>query len=184
MGGGPRRDRAEKAAETSFRSRVWSGGSTVNICRANSGPGSPSATTSEPLANAACMSFDRRGSLRADFASSKRTTSQASWPSASVTGCTGPRARACANTEKGSSMSNDPQDSNAFSIVTSHLSLVSLLVSLARTRSSDCLGGQRYACPPRPTAPHAAPRTQPRRQIREPVSEERTGWPRCAELFA
>ena len=29
------------------------------MCRANSGPGSPSATTSEPLANAACMSFDK-----------------------------------------------------------------------------------------------------------------------------
>ena len=31
-----------KAAETSLRSRVWSGGSTVSMCRAKSGPGSPS----------------------------------------------------------------------------------------------------------------------------------------------
>ena len=35
-----------KARDTSRRSRVWSGGSTLSMCRENSGPGRPSATTS------------------------------------------------------------------------------------------------------------------------------------------
>ena len=61
----PRSRRTENAAETSRRSRVWSGGSTASMCRANAGPGSPSATTSPPAASAACMSLDSRGSLSA-----------------------------------------------------------------------------------------------------------------------
>ena len=60
----------EKAEETSLRSRVWSGGSTVSMCRAKSGPGNPSATTSEPFAKAASMSLESRGSLSAAMASS------------------------------------------------------------------------------------------------------------------
>ena len=52
--------RGEKAAETSRRSRVWSGGSTVSMCRAKAGPGRPSATTPEPVAKAACMSLESR----------------------------------------------------------------------------------------------------------------------------
>ena len=52
--------RGEKALETSRRSRVWSGGSTVSMCRANAGPGRPSDTTAAFPASAACMSFDSR----------------------------------------------------------------------------------------------------------------------------
>ena len=62
--------RVEKAADKSRRSRVWSGGSTVSTCRAKAGPGSPSATTPEPVDKAACMSLESRGSLRAARASS------------------------------------------------------------------------------------------------------------------
>ena len=68
------------AAAASRRSRVWSGGSTLSMCRANAGPGRPSATTSPSRASAACMSLDSRGSLSAARASSCRTTSQAAVP--------------------------------------------------------------------------------------------------------
>ena len=61
--------RVENAAATRRRKRVWSGGSTTSMCRANAGPGRPSATTSPLEASAACMSFDSRGSLSAIFAS-------------------------------------------------------------------------------------------------------------------
>ena len=50
------------ARDTSRRSRVWSGGSTLSMCREHSGPGSPSATTSPPAASAASMSLEIRGS--------------------------------------------------------------------------------------------------------------------------
>ena len=60
----------EKADDTSRRNRVWSGGSTVSMWRAKSGPGRPSATTSDPVARAACMSLESRGSLSATMASS------------------------------------------------------------------------------------------------------------------
>ena len=44
-GRSPSMRRGEKALETSRRSRVWSGGSTVSMCRAKAGPGRPSDTT-------------------------------------------------------------------------------------------------------------------------------------------
>ena len=69
------------------------------------GPGRPSATTPPPVASAACMSFESRGSLSAIRASSYPTTSQASCPSASVTGCTAPSSRTAANSGNGSSRS-------------------------------------------------------------------------------
>ena len=62
--------RGVKAADTSRRSRLWSGGSTLSMCRAKEGPGRPSATTASPVARAACMSFERRASLSATRASS------------------------------------------------------------------------------------------------------------------
>ena len=64
-GRSPSMRRGEKALETSRRSRVWSGGSTVSMCRANAGPGRPSDTTAALATRAACMSFDSRGSLSA-----------------------------------------------------------------------------------------------------------------------
>ncbi len=48
------------AAEASRRSRVWSGGSTLSMCRAKAGPGRPSATTAPSRASAACRSARRR----------------------------------------------------------------------------------------------------------------------------
>ena len=45
-GRSPSTRRTENAADTSRRSRVWSGGSTLSMCRAKAGPGRPSATTS------------------------------------------------------------------------------------------------------------------------------------------
>ena len=51
-----------KARDTSRRSRVWSGGSTLSMCRENSGPGRPSATTSPLSSSAASMSLEMRGS--------------------------------------------------------------------------------------------------------------------------
>ena len=68
-GRSPSMRRGEKALETSRRSRVWSGGSTVSMCRANAGPGRPSDTTAALATRAACMSFDSRGSLSAARAS-------------------------------------------------------------------------------------------------------------------
>ena len=56
---------ARTPRDTSRRSRVWSGGSTASMCRANAGPGRPSATTPSPLASAACMSLESRGSFSA-----------------------------------------------------------------------------------------------------------------------
>jgi len=85
-----------KARDTSRRSRVWSGGSTLSMCRENSGPGRPSATTSLLSWSAASMSLEMRGSLSACRAASKPSTTRAGWPSASCTRCTGHRARACA----------------------------------------------------------------------------------------
>src|SRR5438034_8035294 len=85
--------------------------------RANDGPGRPSATTSAPVASAACMSLDSRWSLSKARASSWRTTSQASCPSASVTSCTAPSSRTSANTGKGSSRSYAPHAASA-SVVT------------------------------------------------------------------
>jgi hypothetical protein len=93
------------AAVASARSRVWSGGSTLSMCRANAGPGRPSATTAPSRASAACMSLDSRGSLSAARASAWRATSQARCPSGSVTSCTGPAARTRANSGKGLSRS-------------------------------------------------------------------------------
>ena len=95
------------------RSRVWSGGSTASMCRASAGPGSPSPTTSPLRASAACMSLDSRGSFSAALASSWPTTSHAECPSASVTWCTGPAARICANSGNGSSRSWSPHESSA-----------------------------------------------------------------------
>ena len=97
--------RWEKAADTSLRSRVWSGGSTLSMWREKVGPGRPSATTSALVAKAACMSLDSLGSLRAARASSYPRTSQAECPSARRTGCTGPRPRASAKSAYGSSRS-------------------------------------------------------------------------------
>jgi len=57
--------RVEKVDDTSRRNRVRSGGSTASMCRANSGPGRPSATTRPPKASAACMSLENRESLSA-----------------------------------------------------------------------------------------------------------------------
>ena len=54
-----------KARDTSRRSLVWSGGSTLSMCRENSGPGRPSATTSPSSCRAASMSLEMRGSLSA-----------------------------------------------------------------------------------------------------------------------
>ena len=50
-----------KARATRRRSRVWSGGSTLSMWRANSGPGRPSATTSGSSSSAASMSLENRG---------------------------------------------------------------------------------------------------------------------------
>ena len=77
------------ALATRRRSRVWSGGSTASMWRANAGPGNPSDTTLPLELSAACMSFDRRGSLSAAFASSYRTMHHASTPSSSATRWTG-----------------------------------------------------------------------------------------------
>ena len=62
--------RPAEAAEASRRSRVWSGGSTLSMCRARAGPGRPSATTAPSRASAACMSLDRPAWLSAALASS------------------------------------------------------------------------------------------------------------------
>jgi hypothetical protein len=70
-----------KARATRPRRRVWSGGSTASMCRANAGPGRPSSTTSGSASIAASMSLERRGSLSAWRAASWPTTSQASGPS-------------------------------------------------------------------------------------------------------
>ena len=78
----PSTRRRLNAGVASRRSRVWSGGSTVSMCRASAGPGRPSATTSPLRASAACMSLDSRGSFSAARASSWPTTSQAGCPSA------------------------------------------------------------------------------------------------------
>ena len=59
-----------KARDTSRRSRVWSGGSTLSMCRENSGPGRPSATTSPACSSAASMSLEMRASLSACRAAS------------------------------------------------------------------------------------------------------------------
>ena len=53
------------ARDTSRRSRVWSGGSTLSMCRENSGPGRPSATTSPLSLSAASMSLEMLGSASA-----------------------------------------------------------------------------------------------------------------------
>jgi len=47
--------RTENAADTSRRSRVWSGGSTTSMCRAKFGPGRPSATIPSLDASAAAQ---------------------------------------------------------------------------------------------------------------------------------
>src|SRR5262245_24250400 len=83
------------------------------MCRANAGPGSPSATRSPPVASAACMSLDSRGSFRAARASSKLTTSQARCPSARITSCTAPSSRTSANSGKGSSWLYAPHAASA-----------------------------------------------------------------------
>ena len=69
-GRNPSTRRVENADDTRRRNRVWSGGSTASMCRANSGPGRPSATTPPPKASAACMSLENRESLSAWRASS------------------------------------------------------------------------------------------------------------------
>ena len=94
-----------KAGEASRRSRVWSGGSTLSMCRASAGPGRPSATTCPVAGERGVHVLGQRGWFSAALASSWPTTSHARCPSASVTSCTGPAARTCANSGNGSSRS-------------------------------------------------------------------------------
>ena len=87
----------------SSRSRVWSSGSTLSMCRENAGPGRPSATTSPLSAKAAEHVLGDTRVVEGQQAASSPSRTQAAETSARRACCTGHRVRASAKWPNGSS---------------------------------------------------------------------------------